>query len=1031
MKIYEYNEMMSYLTRPARVGFKRGTNFTRNPSGINQWVMRTDAEIQAIIDNPKYEGWTKKDFRNAKILTKTETERAGLKFQHYGKKKDPTKVRKTQTKRTEWVKGISDVTTEQKLAGPKKSGLELSHLGSKTALATPNNLAYLPKYTNKLSYFRFEKILNDIQADQRRILADNKMTMDAKRKALAELAKADRTLRNRFKGLDYDKIKSRIKTKSFAWGIGEKEILKDPTIAIGKGETGANIALKTASKAEKAKVVAMGKDALNNFLKAEKEIKTLLNSADGPTIAAIRSVLKCGGLANGGNLLDCPMKKFAENPEAVLNKVGQAVPETRTPIMNSFKKLGMGTLKWGGKAFIGLTPIFAGMEIKEASEKFEEGVPAGQIVADVIGNWVLPGVGGGYKTYQKRKMMQELANPEELASFKKADQYKKYEMLQKDPLREVDYGKQLKKFELTDKDKLNLLNLEKSAKDLETFKMERLSADRTSRPLPEIDPFQAAEGGRVGFSNGGDTTSKLMSWVLNPENLERLKNNKGLVKQLTKIKALPSSVRLYLRNLAGVTDKITEDFFSKGELAEIKRRVAEAKANKSMGDAAISGLTTTGTGRDNIIGYQLDKGKLSLAKAFTDEATNIDMTLGQATFSTDDKGNIKIVDTHNFFPSQGGGTIYEDKEYFPQRKKFTSVVPHRDTHDEYNEKLQDPETPEEEKEWYKNWKKIMPDKAVSFTTPESDKQLLKRAKKALDEGDIDPSKYARIVAGLQQGEGIPIELNIGNITQKDKLEANPEFVNYLSTNPDIPTKIRTQAQEYLNVGGRVGLKEGSPKSPGRRAFLKGITALAALPIVGKYFKLGKVLEKAQPYAGPTIEKIKGMPEWFPNLVKKLWNEGEDVTKQVAYKERMVVKRGTLEGGDDVDMIYDMDTGDVSIDVTPAKNPRTGYSGSETTSGAYNKEYSLDYKKGELVEEGKYAGSRSADDFSVSELEPRQVSPEDVELDGTMTTVDDAFSDLTELEAFAKNKTTKQIHKKKGTKPKDVFPDWEPPDYDPY
>ena len=142
-----------------------------------------------------------------------------------------------------------------------------------------------------------------------------------------------------------------------------------------------------------------------------------------------------------------------------------------------------------------------------------------------------------------------------------------------------------------------------------------------------------------------------------------------------------------------------------------------------------------------------------------------------------------------------------------------------------------------------------------------------------------------------------------------------------------------------------------------------------------------------------------MPEWFPGLVKKLWNEGDDVTKQVAYKERMVVKRGTLEGGDDVDMIYDMDTGDVSIDVTPAKNPRTGYSGSETTSGAYNKEYSLDYKKGELVEEGKYAGSRSADDFSVSEL--------------------------------AKNKTTKQIHKKKGTKPKDVFPDWEPPDYDPY
>ena len=297
-----------------------------------------------------------------------------------------------------------------------------------------------------------------------------------------------------------------------------------------------------------------------------------------------------------------------------------------------------------------------------------------------------------------------------------------------------------------------------------------------------------------------DGLNQAISWLLKSENLERLKNNKGLVKQLTKIKALPSSVRLYLRNLAGVTDKITEDFFSKGELAEIKKRVAEAKANKSMGDAAISGLTNIGTGRDNIIGYQLDKGKLSLAKAFTDEATNIDMTLGQATFSTDDKGNIKIVDTHNFFPSQGGGTIYDDKKYFPQRKKFRSVVPHRDRYEKYDEILQDPETPDEEKEWYENFKKIMPDESVSFTTPESDKQLLKRAKKALEEGDIDPSKYARIVAGLQQGEGIPIELNIGKITQEDKLEANPNFAEYLAYDTEkvgIPTLIKNQARKYI------------------------------------------------------------------------------------------------------------------------------------------------------------------------------------------------------------------------------------------
>jgi len=225
-------------------------------------------------------------------------------------------------------------------------------------------------------------------------------------------------------------------------------------------------------------------------------------------------------------------------------------------------------------------------------------------------------------------------------------------------------------------------------------------------------------------------------------------------------------------------------------------------------------------------------------------------------------------------------------------------------------------------------------------------------------------------------------------------------------------------------GGRVGFKDGSPKSPGRRAFIKGITALAALPLVGKYFKLGKVLQSAKPYLGPTVEKIKGMPEWFPSLVKKLWNEGEDVTKTVAYKERQVVKRGTLEGGDDVDMIYDMDTGDVSINVTPKKGKY------ETSSGAYNKEYSLDYKKGEVIEEGKYAGKTAPDEFGVTELEGR-MTPDaaDIDWDANYTTVDDAMSDLTELEGFAKSKSTKQIHKKKGTKPKDVFPDYDPGDYD--
>jgi len=229
-----------------------------------------------------------------------------------------------------------------------------------------------------------------------------------------------------------------------------------------------------------------------------------------------------------------------------------------------------------------------------------------------------------------------------------------------------------------------------------------------------------------------------------------------------------------------------------------------------------------------------------------------------------------------------------------------------------------------------------------------------------------------------------------------------------------------EAFDYLAAaeGGRVGFNEGSkPKSPSKRLFLKGLGALAVLPVVGKFFKLGKVLEKGSTYTGPTIEKIKGMPEWFPTLVKKLYNEGEDVTKQMSFKDRQIVKRGELEGGDEVDMYYDLDTGDVSIQVAPKKGKY------ETSSGAYNKEYELDYKKGQADETTK--GKKPPDEFGVNEIKGR-TDPEamDIDWDINETTVDEAMSDLTELEAFAKNKTTKQIHKKKGTKKKDVFPDYD-------
>ena len=66
----------------------KNKSYNRNPEGHNQWILRSDEEIQKIID--KHPTWTKKDFRGEgknnqnKILTRKETERSGLVFGNFG-----------------------------------------------------------------------------------------------------------------------------------------------------------------------------------------------------------------------------------------------------------------------------------------------------------------------------------------------------------------------------------------------------------------------------------------------------------------------------------------------------------------------------------------------------------------------------------------------------------------------------------------------------------------------------------------------------------------------------------------------------------------------------------------------------------------------------------------------------------------------------------------------------------------------------------------------------------------------------------
>ena len=65
-------------------------DYNRNPKGTNQWKLRTDKELQDII-NSKPQNWTKKDFRGEgklnkkKLMTRKETDRKSLKFYQTGR----------------------------------------------------------------------------------------------------------------------------------------------------------------------------------------------------------------------------------------------------------------------------------------------------------------------------------------------------------------------------------------------------------------------------------------------------------------------------------------------------------------------------------------------------------------------------------------------------------------------------------------------------------------------------------------------------------------------------------------------------------------------------------------------------------------------------------------------------------------------------------------------------------------------------------------------------------------------------------
>jgi len=154
---------------------------------------------------------------------------------------------------------------------------------------------------------------------------------------------------------------------------------------------------------------------------------------------------------------------------------------------------------------------------------------------------------------------------------------------------------------------------------------------------------------------------------------------------------------------------------------------------------------------------------------------------------------------------------------------------------------------------------------------------------------------------FKDGNEIPV------VTVEDKIDELISFYqDYLKQGGKM--NFMTFAKKYIPknfaTGGRAGFADG-PSDPSKRKFIKIMGGLASIPIVGKFFKpAAKIIEAVAPVIQKTFE---GAPAHFINLYKKIKNLGEDVTKKSPTREKEVVTEY-----EDYRLTEDVATGETTI-----------------------------------------------------------------------------------------------------------------------
>jgi len=224
----------------------------------------------------------------------------------------------------------------------------------------------------------------------------------------------------------------------------------------------------------------------------------------------------------------------------------------------------------------------------------------------------------------------------------------------------------------------------------------------------------------------------------------------------------------------------------------------------------------------------------------------------------------------------------------------------------------------------------------------------------------------------------------------------------------------------------------------RRLFLKMLGAGAATTAAVKSGIIGFGKKGATKKVAKEIIKTPnapGKPEWFDSLVTRVINEGDDVTKQFATKERELVNTKQISPTEEVTVYRDLDEGSVRINYGQKMridDTKPYEKGNIQRASNDPDQVDLIVKEGEVIEpviegpmKGK-VGGKTEPSFEASEAEPRAVGgPEDadIEFDGIreVNNVDDLMQDVSSLEEFA---TGKKLTGEKAAKAKKKRDDYQ-------